>query len=550
MSITGASDFSIGGTMNCVQQDQINQYIRAEVVHLHTVHETSQMDHHAEYDEFEYVKKGHMYILKTIHVEDFLRKEPIQGQESWVIGGRRCIHTIEIHGINRSRFTAVMYHGDMGRKVSHKSTKKRTKTEVQYHTQEWEQDFLLYSQSNPDLVQLFGLNHSSIPALIFYDELVPIANMYRESDFWTGLYLCHLVKHKQCDRWRLWVENRTGQIRIGPDGPRPLVIPHAISPMYVPSTVDMLRDEVSFSFFATYGSRLDNIVLQHVYRSRRPVFLDSLLFTGRAYPDDGRTLSNRSSIVLDELRFDTVYSDTGEPAAKLPSMFYVWNPEVGGIAKEGMLVGANLIRFDLTGAETATGARFVHGVYGFGGDLNECSTIAYTWLSQSPRLFHALRTPRERESRYSIPPTTFVLEGTFELGLVCAEPVYLFIRSAITKPSDSAYDIDPFWSYDKLGQSRISEPEQQRIGLPKLALRWHTRDTAVKLWAWPSYAYDALRNWQISRGFDPKSADFARALGFPVMEADQRENRTIATQRLATIGINLRLLNGLFVLAT
>jgi hypothetical protein len=88
-----------------------------------------------------------MYILKTIHVEDFSRKESIQGQDSWVIGGRKCIHTVEIHGVNCSRFTAVMYHGDMGRKVSHNYTQNGTKTEVQCCTQEWEQDFRLYSQS-------------------------------------------------------------------------------------------------------------------------------------------------------------------------------------------------------------------------------------------------------------------------------------------------------------------------------------------------------------------------------------------------------------------
>jgi hypothetical protein len=96
--------------------------------------------------------------------------------------------------------------------------------------------------------------------------------------------------------------------------------------------------------------------------------------------------------------------------------------------------------------------------------------------------------------------------------------VYLFIRSAITELPGLTHDIDAFWSFDKVGRTRVSEQGQQQFCLPKLSLRRHTRDTAVTLWAWPSYAYDALRKWQTSRGFDPKSSDFARTLGFPAVE--------------------------------
>jgi hypothetical protein len=53
-------------------------------------------------------------------------------------------------------------------------------------------------------------------------------------------------------------------------------------------------------------------------------------------------------------------------------------------------------RFEFTGAERDSGARFVFCL----GDLEEYLPAARTWLSQSLRSFHTLRTPREMESQY------------------------------------------------------------------------------------------------------------------------------------------------------
>ena len=39
-----------------------------------------------------------------------------------------------------------------------------------------------------------------------------------------------------------------------------------------------------------------------------------------------------------------------------------------------------------------------------------------------------------------------------------------------------------------------------------------------KVLTWPSHVYTAIRNWQVARGFDPTTADFARSCGYPELD--------------------------------
>ncbi|EEB97110.1 hypothetical protein MPER_03632 [Moniliophthora perniciosa FA553] len=72
-----------------------------------------------------------------------------------------------------------------------------------------------------------------------------------------------------------------------------------------------------------------------------------------------------------------------------------------------------------------------------------------------------------------------------------------------------------FWSFDEDGRSRISEEEWERWGIPIL-----TPDTwsGTTWFSWPTHVYTALRKWQIARGFDPSTADWAQELGYPEFE--------------------------------
>ncbi|KAK7025582.1 hypothetical protein VNI00_015875 [Paramarasmius palmivorus] len=56
-------------------------------------------------------------------------------------------------------------------------------------------------------------------------------------------------------------------------------------------------------------------------------------------------------------------------------------------------------------------------------------------------------------------------------------------------------------------------------------------------WTWPSHAYAAIRNWQVARGFDPTTADFARSCGYP--EFDILIDNEAAASRFEEVHENL-----------
>ncbi|ESK88574.1 hypothetical protein Moror_3134 [Moniliophthora roreri MCA 2997] len=488
MSIANASNFSLRGTLNNVQRDQINHYITTGVLHLHGIDMERDLEGCTEHNEFEYIKRGHIRNLKIIHSEENLKREPRQGEGTQEAVTGRCVHIVEIHGIKDSRFTAITYHGKASRR-------------------KWERDFLIYSRNRcADSVQLFGFNCSTIPALIFYNELIPLANVYRKELFWTGLYLAHLVKHKNWSGWRLWVDQKTGQLCVGPKGPWPLGIPEAISPMDVPSTLDMLKDENCLGYFASHGSCLDDIVLRHVFRlhyyAHPDDTLPDVLRAGLRRDGEGFQFRGRASNLLPCMRVSQILDTPKHPAEVLRSR-RTWYSRVGCDLQEGTFVKGGLTRFQLSRAKAGDTIRLVC-------KRDDHQTLVDAWLCQSPYIFSVLRTPKEEKAKFFLvaPQSTLSISVTVRLDLVL--PVYLFIRS-IDPFINLSPDIDLFWSFDATGQTKISEDERKRMGLPSIIL---CGPLSFKLWVWPSYAYDAIRKWQISRGFDPNTTKFSQSMGY------------------------------------
>ncbi|KAI3602739.1 hypothetical protein WG66_008033 [Moniliophthora roreri] len=47
------------------------------------------------------------------------------------------------------------------------------------------------------------------------------------------------------------------------------------------------------------------------------------------------------------------------------------------------------------------------------------------------------------------------------------------------------------------------------------------------LHSWPSYIYDAIRDWHIARGFNPTTPGFARHMECPKLEAIRKESTEV-----------------------
>ncbi|KAJ8079193.1 hypothetical protein PM082_021693 [Marasmius tenuissimus] len=90
------------------------------------------------------------------------------------------------------------------------------------------------------------------------------------------------------------------------------------------------------------------------------------------------------------------------------------------------------------------------------------------------------------------------------------QPIYLFFQSLPPNLDNGDTSSLHFWSFDEDGQSPLSDDLCHDFGLP----------TELRLYqyfisrSWSHEAYSRLRQYQILRGFDPSTTDFARSLGY------------------------------------
>ncbi|KAL0572518.1 hypothetical protein V5O48_009444 [Marasmius crinis-equi] len=82
-------------------------------------------------------------------------------------------------------------------------------------------------------------------------------------------------------------------------------------------------------------------------------------------------------------------------------------------------------------------------------------------------------------------------------------PVYLFIPP---------FSTSTFWSFDPNGQVPILKDLCRYLGLPvRLQLiSWE--------YSWEAPTFQRLHDYQVARGFDPATTDFAQHLGYPIFD--------------------------------
>ncbi|ESK88753.1 hypothetical protein Moror_17141, partial [Moniliophthora roreri MCA 2997] len=500
-----------------------------------------------EYDEFQYVRRGNMIIVKEIHFAEWDWK--------WRPGKvfarhkiRRTIYTVELVD-RQSKFTAMVYEGEDAHSF-------------------WEDDFQQFSQIN-DLgsFRLFGINQSAIPALIFHHELIPLGHIFTGS-IWMDVYFKHLSRNMGCRQYSLWVNTTSGMLCSGPEGPYFSLQTNVTKPIFVPRTVDMLKDNTSCRFFSKFGSSVDSIVLACARYSRKDTYLDNLFpvttdhktedpdhpaWIPLTHPHIHRLWRNSPHHILMNdiggLQFDTVYSPSLEAVARRPqgagSLWKFQKSSSRGLIDETVLDGG-LTRFKLD--LTHWGDVYLKAEYALWKFSNK-------WLLQSCRVFDALDVTEGKENFFIIEVPDLKIRSTprrkyrslavfFNLcdGELPVEetqpsPVYLFLRPFPTTISElvSWLEGQPyFWSFDETGQCEMSEEEREHWRLPVLTCTTRWKNDSVTLQSWPTSTYIALRDWQEARGFDPTSSDWAQELGYPKLEITGARKSNISLGKLLT----------------
>ncbi|KAF9265340.1 hypothetical protein L218DRAFT_167969 [Marasmius fiardii PR-910] len=176
MAFVGVSDFSIEGSAHVhVQRDQNINY---------TTQVIQQKKKRTIYDEFYDVRLGAICRAQDIHQEKYPRRWDSGEREWWEEGllrVNRTICTAKIRGQHGSRFTVVSYNGPEAKEA-------------------WKDDFRRFSRTTDAVkMQLFGINRSSVPLLIFYGDLLPLAHVWDRIGLFGKTYAGALTVSMDCD---------------------------------------------------------------------------------------------------------------------------------------------------------------------------------------------------------------------------------------------------------------------------------------------------------------------------------------------------------------
>ncbi|KAK7024149.1 hypothetical protein VNI00_016527 [Paramarasmius palmivorus] len=516
MSFNSSKVFVRGHAINNVEGNQVNhsQTITAEVVHINSQREMERTEYDEAY-EFEQVKRGQIYALKRLHTGD--------ASEWW--GWEWELKDGEL-GHQQTKYTVAFYEGE----------------DAQFY---WERDFEHFSRAGlgkPDAWQLYGLNRSKIPFLIFHDglnqfvvELVPLAHFYKES-LWGDLYVWMLTEQLHCHESRIWL-NMEGNLCKGLKGPYIKVDSSTTSfDIIVPPSAQMLQDDIFVNFLQqSFSLQLEQDVLRYASLHLTRTYLDDLFPEPTNYhPSSDHVHSHwtfKSRLeslfrnlpyhlplnVIDGLRFDTVYSTSRGAVARWPRGKRFWEANYGGLVNKTNM-GDGLIRFKLDDPE------YVRVSFKYPHD-----DFKKSWLAQSSRIIDAHGVSGMEEKCFIVNPPHFELftpqfgHHRYPITLKDLPPIYLFIYPPPSplsiselKSWEKGHTHTHFWSLDKNGQSEISEEECRRWGIAKL-IPWIVWG-CLMLFSWSTDVYTPLRKWQVARGFDPTTTDWAQSWGYPEWE--------------------------------
>ncbi|ESK83373.1 hypothetical protein Moror_15640 [Moniliophthora roreri MCA 2997] len=468
-------DVSISGNVaHVVHRDQYNQTtIINRIVRVERPGRTiekrkrKRYDIDSEYNQYREIIRGDIYKLEQLFSEDrgdWEREDGHLVKNSY----QRTIHRARVYGDDRV-FTAISYRGQ-------------------------------------DAEKLFAINRSKIPTLLFYDEWLPFGHLYSkvEGTFWEGYYL-NIYTNAWARRMglfatckdrltcpqinpgttsNLWLNSRTSRVSLGPEGPyagnASTIVLYNSEDM--PSAMEMAKGNTCVRFFSKTGAgNLDPDVLQYAHFRRSIMPIENLLGIGSHNPG-WKCFLFWEKDTCGKLQFNSVYS--GVELEKVTflkeSLAYTW------VTYSDMLSDQTLIDSGLT--------RFQ-----FNAHRPELSASG-SEICLMPHLEFFLRM----ES----PPEQFSVSALETLPIV-----YLFLRP----PPPCLADFDSwmsqvsFWSFDKDGSSEIPETERKRLSLPKITFSF----AQLRLERWSKCVYDGIHAWQVARGFDPTTANFARSLGMP-----------------------------------
>ncbi|KAF9256067.1 hypothetical protein L218DRAFT_950294 [Marasmius fiardii PR-910] len=295
-----------------------------------------------------------------------------------------------------------------------------------------------------------------------------------------GMFYIDLLRSSLgCAANELWMDPAKGRFCRGPTGPECFENYLDHDDIAIPSDVEFLNDDILIRYFS---EKQDDLW-----------FVDALSHAGHCEKLEDSPASNHPQVIS---------STTNSSIAFNNQNVWWWS---GGCIANGELLPDGTIRFYLR--QDRRGLRAI--------SLPE----RYTWLSQASSVFHAYNVPSDKDlSTYRLIAPVLRLKGTIQKSK-CKQkrrqgahaPICLFFK--LSSPFSPSV---PFhtWSFDPTGQNPLSPDLCKHFGLHnKLAL-----EVVHYVISWPTKVYVAARDYQIRKGFNPETTDFAQHLGSTIYE--------------------------------
>uniref|UniRef100_A0A0W0F5L4 Uncharacterized protein n=1 Tax=Moniliophthora roreri TaxID=221103 RepID=A0A0W0F5L4_MONRR len=473
------------------------------------------------------VPKGKVYVKRSISITDVRRQNTLPEHQHWRrVDALRLINIASIHGEDRDlEFVYVCYDG-------------------QDALEAFRRDFEQFSRvGNVHTTQLFGYNDGQfgLPALIFYDALVPAPHIWERNGFspLIHIYLSHQlvvvpIANRRLDFGEVWVNPRTGALCVGPyadySSGRKVVnytnkqrvgtgnreLPFLFLQIHNDSNAILNLLLRTYGCTATLRAicRASNHVTEWVADEDFVSTLSSLL--GRVYSGIRREIIARWPEEMCKQHYRP-YCVEGVPE---------WVEKLSSIRYNGSMRSLAVTPSDIQLLQNQE----------FCVDYRPCfqtreDMFSYAWLMQA----HSVLSERGSQVEWE----SYSLLHAFSIRFQCRskqlptrsskisiDQVYLFIRAVPHSSSCqsiwNAWLQEPkyFWSLNPNGNEEISEADRCSLGLPSFTTRFqigHLR--------WSHSTYTAIRQLHILQGFDPSTRDLARSLDLPLLETVGGETR-------------------------
>ncbi|KAK1215323.1 hypothetical protein PQX77_022070 [Marasmius sp. AFHP31] len=466
------------GSFSHVQGDQINY--TTTIVRAEEKERT-------ELDEYFEVKRGAICRLKNVHIDQYLRDnedrcrcQSCEEDRVQRVQADRLICTAELVDRPGRVFTMVEYRGPDARKA-------------------FQKDFVMLMSLTSNGPQMYGYNLSTIPSILVYNELVPAAQV--NAGIVGRVYLRSLSRQLHCGIEERWLDPARGVFCRGLPGPTPWLSFWTFHNEELPLTAQLVQEDVLLRFLAGLKSKhVDDVVVREVAFSGASTRVPERVLR----PTVISTLTNAPIAVANNFSWTSLHDDLSDRR----------------------LLGNGMTRFTLASEYTLWllwnwDARWAWmaqawSVFGARGISMEDDLSVYHLLFHRASLFGNVSDSKARQQS--------------------RQPIYLFVRPLPFDLHRGDTSSVLFWSFDEDGQSPLSHNLCLDFGLPTTFDTYQVSES----YSWSNDAYDSLRQYQILRGFDPSTTDFARSLGY-----DKNIYQTPSdSDRFAQVNQELRLKDG------